>query len=121
MVHSAVLLGLLTLFAGQSVAAELYHDFRDGRPVEPLRRFGPEANSSIEPEKAGLRIKLPANRAQKDPVGVVLDHPLKGDFEITAGYEIVHLDRPTDGWGVGFELYVMTATPTQEAIGCYRM
>ena len=41
--------------------------------------------------------------------------PIKGNFEITAGYEILHLDRPT--WrAAGFQLFLVTETPTKETL-----
>ena len=33
---------------------------------------------------------------------------------------LIHVEKPTTGYGVGFELYVMTATPTQEAVALSR-
>lgn len=44
---------------------------------------------------------------------------LDGDFEITAAYEILHADQPTEGYGVGFELFVHTLP--EQGIGVYRV
>jgi hypothetical protein len=63
---------------------------------------------------------LPAQRRQTDAVGVQLDARVKGNVEITTGYEILQADKPATGHGVGFELYVMTDTPTKEGLGLLR-
>ena len=53
-------------------------------------------------------------------VGLQLDARIKGNFEVTAGFEILHADKPTAGHGVGFELYIVTDTPTNESLGLLR-
>jgi hypothetical protein len=75
----------------------------------------------MRPEDGGWRITLPAERGSPDRVGLELEAPIKGDFEVTAGYELLRADQPSTGYGVGFELFVETATPTQEALGLYRV
>ncbi len=50
------------------------------------------------------------------PVGLVMTSPVRGDFEITAGYQLLHADRPAAGYGVGFEIFIRTDTPTNESI-----
>src|SRR5262249_54942936 len=56
-----------------------------------------------------------------DPVGLALTSALKGNFEITAGYELQRADTPKSGFGVGFELYVALESPTQDALGFTRV
>jgi hypothetical protein len=100
----------------------LYQDFRGGRrPLAPLDFFGADAATLTKPEDGGLRVTLPAGRQGREVVGVLLAAHVTGDFEITAGYELVQVDRPKAGFGPGFEFYVMTATPTREAIGFSRV
>jgi Protein kinase domain len=103
-------------------APAFYQDFRGGRtPVEPLYLFGPDADAVVKPEAGGLRLTLPPQRPTTDPVGVILTAPVTGDFEVTAGYELLQNPPPRAGWGAGFEIYIMTATQGQEAIGFSRV
>lgn len=97
-------------------------DFRGSRgPQKPWKLFGPDAQRLSKPEENGWRITLPADRQNLEPVGLVMTDPVQGNFEITAGYEILQADRPTSGGGVGFEMYLMLATPSQDAIAFYRI
>jgi hypothetical protein len=117
------------LFAGgrpNHSGTDLAQDFRGGKMPEPPWQFaGDAAESFTRPEAAGLRVTIPAGRtaaaAHRNPVGVVLGDTVPGDFDISCGYEILEMELPQKGWGVGFELFVMTATPTQEAFALERM
>ena len=96
-------------------APELYSDFRGGAaPLPPLALVGSDAAAVTRPEEGGFRIILPPRRKQTDAVGLTLSGPVRGDFEITVRYQILHADRPVDGHGVGFELYAQTDTPTRD-------
>ena len=101
--------------------ALLHQDFRGGRrPAPPLALFGPDAEAVTRAEDEGFRITLPAGRVSTYPVGLMTTTRVAGDFEITASYQLLHADRPTTGHGAGFEVYITTDTPTQEAIGFSR-
>ncbi len=128
---AAVTLGTTAwlLFAGHRLSnsgTNLAQDFR-GRlmPERPWQLAGDGAESLTRPEETGLRVTIPAGRsagpAHRNPVGVVLGNAVAGDFDISCGYEIVQMELPQKGWGVGFELFVMTDTPTQEAFALERM
>jgi WD40 repeat protein len=54
-------------------------------------------------------------------VGVAAKFGIKGDFELTAGFEIVEAEPPKEGRGVYFELYLMTETSSGEALSFNRM
>jgi hypothetical protein len=86
----------------------------------PFELFGPNVENYVHAEKEGLRFTIPADRPQLDPVGVVLTAPIHGDFEITAGYEILQAPRPETGYGIGFELYVAALNPAEDAIAFCR-
>src|SRR5207244_425450 len=99
-----------------------YRHFRgDHHPLPPLSIFGPDADLFTHPGEKGLRVALPAQRNGRDPVGLICTAPVEGDFEITAGYEILEAKRPKAGGGVGFELYLMAATPGQDALAMMRV
>src|SRR5262249_2900763 len=70
-------------------------------------------------ELDGLRIMIPAGQPKPTTVGLVTKFPVKGDFEITVGFEILQANRPTTGNGVGLELYL--STRNGDAIAFYRM
>jgi hypothetical protein len=73
-------------------------------------------------EKEGLRIKLTKDRKMTGQVGVITNFPVKGNFEITAAYEILHADQPTEGWGVGATLYATAEDEAvRNAVGIYRL
>ncbi len=120
---SGVALFLGTLPGEQPLPSVFQQDFRGGRrPEPPLALTGPDADTLTRPEDGGFRITLPAQRKEKGAVGLELNSPLDGDFEITVGYEILKVDRPRVGeFGAGFELWLMTATATKESLGCYRL
>jgi hypothetical protein len=72
-------------------------------------------------EKEGLRIKLTKDRKATGQVGVFTNFPIKGNFEITAAYEILHADQPTEGWGVGTTLFIYAEETNKDAAGIYRL
>jgi serine/threonine protein kinase len=82
----------------QPEATEIYQDFRDGKPLSPsFILVGPDADSTIQRDEAGLRITLPENRQQPAwaGVGVRSARPLAGDFEVTGTFEWLSGGRPT--------------------------
>jgi RNA polymerase sigma factor (sigma-70 family) len=101
---------------------DFYYDFRGGKPLPPVfTRFGIDAATVINPEEEGLRVTLPLSRQRTDKAGVKLAHRLAGDFDVTAGFEIVQADRPTEGYGVGFSLFLDTAPSVGEGLGLERL
>jgi len=119
--------GLVVLLQGtvpspQPPSTEVYQDFRGSRrPLPPFELMGPAADLVSRPEEEGWRITLAADRPNTDVVGLALTTPIKGDFEITAGYEILQVDRPTSKFGAGFHIHIETQTPTKEAAEFLRL
>jgi len=96
---------LASLVPGQQPATDFEQDFRGGEPVHPsLSLFGAAADEVVKVEPAGLRITLPTNGRQTYGWGVVGNFGLSGDFEVTAGYELLTVDRPVRGSGAGVAL-----------------
>ena len=94
-------------------------DFRQGFDTQSLGLLamggsGPEQYVSFEP--AGLRVTIPANcpvwHCSADPKIRV-----KGDFQITARYTILDLERPTEGFGAGVSLFVESAEGDRAGMG----
>jgi RNA polymerase sigma factor (sigma-70 family) len=81
--------------------AEDYHPAlaNEGKAVAGLRLFGPDVEQCVRFEPAGLRCVLPAGYPGERPAtGVATDFGVRGDFEVTARYEILQEPR-APGWG----------------------
>ncbi len=60
--------------------------------------YGPQAKSTVKFEPEGLRIQLPAGvEGQRPANGVTTRIGVKGDFQVTARYEILQEPAPEDG------------------------
>jgi hypothetical protein len=103
-------------------AEGFYQDFRMKQDLlPPLTFFGPDPAEVTRFEKEGLRITFPPKRKIPERVGVQMTERIKGNFEITASYEILKGGQPTDGTGVGVELCVATDSPTKVELAVFRM
>jgi hypothetical protein len=105
-------------------AAETIHDFR-GRPYDPkeFRPTGSNHRKVMHSTPAGLRVTLPADHVNSQPVGLVTTFGVQGDFEITMDFELLDVPNPVSGkGGPGVSLYIIMVSPTKEAatIGCWR-
>src|SRR5947209_10499104 len=68
---SLFLMILTSVCAAHASGAEVYQDFRGGRPLLPsLMLAGPDVDAVARAEDAGLRITLPATRPVNQPVRV---------------------------------------------------
>src|SRR6266567_7218994 len=74
---------------------EFYQSFVGAESLSPeLRLFGIEPEKHVKLEPAGLRITLGTGyQGQRPPMGFATGFGLKGDFEITAGFEVLHEER----------------------------
>jgi RNA polymerase sigma factor (sigma-70 family) len=74
--------------------------FRNGQFDSEFFRWSPSAArkyARLEPE--GLRLTLPATDGPGVPIGIALRHPVRGDFELEATLEFLHVTRPdVRGW-----------------------
>src|SRR5205807_596857 len=72
--------------------AENYHpSLKDSRKEIPgLLTYGPDAPDCVKFGPDGIRYTLPAGYPRQRPgTGVITDFGVKGDFEITIGFEIL--------------------------------
>jgi hypothetical protein len=100
----------------------IYQDFRKGVPFAyHFEEIGADDEAKIKSQADGLHIVVPATRQAVDPVGVQLSVNVAGDFEIITSYQILHAEQPTEGHGVGFELYLTTQTHETEGLGLARL
>jgi hypothetical protein len=106
--------------ARQSV--EFRHNFRDAKLDDRLfRLIGPEAMARIKADPEGLRMTLPAEQEKPDRIGLKTAFGVRGDFTVTAAYQILKADRPKAGAGVGFLLYLLADTPTESGFAFFRV
>jgi hypothetical protein len=107
---------LLALCSTPARAEEIAYDFR-GQPYDgqQFRPTGSNHGKVVQSEPRGLRITLPADHVNKQPVGLALATGVRGDFEITMDFEILQVDTPTAGYGAGVSIYIASVAPTQDA------
>jgi hypothetical protein len=111
------------LFASSPAAGgDFAQNFRGSQPpIAPWELAGRGAVEFVRPEATGLRVTIPAGRTPNDAIGLAIGPVVRGDFDVSCTYEIIQIEKPTSGWGVGFELFIMTQTPTMEAFALERM
>jgi hypothetical protein len=118
---NALLLALAcTVGQTDEYVQDFHHDFRGAPFPDELARRPPNF-AGMTGEKKGFRITLSKDRKMMGQVGVYTTFPVKGNFEITAAYEILHADEPSEGWGVGATLYIFADEPGKDAAGIYRL
>jgi len=69
----------------------------------------------VRRESSGVRILVSGKPSGFPPFGVAPRFRISGDFEITASYELLKLDKPASGYGVSVSLWAMTDTPSVDA------
>lgn len=99
--------------AQADLKAEFYADFRGGNfDRERLVPVGVDtlyAWGLLKPGPNGLRITVPDHQGEKKPyLGVTPLVKVVGDFEITASYQILALDRPQANFYPGANLNLRT-------------
>lgn len=106
---ATIYLLLLALTAARASGEEFYEDFaKTGGEGAAMRIEGQKASQYVERTPAGLKISLPERQSLLDAIGVLPKFGVRGDFEITARYELVKADPPGVGYGSGVSLRVLT-------------
>lgn len=96
---------------------EFYQDFRNVHfPDNNFRLDGTDAATRIKSEQDGLRIILSGEQQNSEHAGVAAYFSIKGDFELTTGFEILNAIPQNKGDGVSFELYLRTNGPKATAV-----
>ena len=98
--------------------AKFHVDFRGGDPKNSNVR--PVREGNFRWETGGARITMPAGAGKLKTAGVAANFQIKGDFEITASYEILKADQPTEGYGVGVSLFVAIEPEALDAVSLAR-
>lgn len=80
--------------------------FRDSQFDSRLFKWtGPTSRKFTKPEAEGLRITLPPEGGPAQPLGLVLQYPVRGDFELEAKFELLNLPPAAAKWGAGVTVY----------------
>ena len=117
----------LLLFAAAPAMAQqsLKHDFRGGKfDRDVLAYSGQTPEQYFTPEKEGLRLRYSGGNAPPsyNTAGIVYRFHARGDFVVTARYEILTAERPKPpGWAVGAELYLRVKNPNKDGISLSRI
>ncbi len=91
-------------------------DFRqESFDVQSLALVGGHAEELVHAEPSGLRVQMPAGMGNPETVGIKPRFRVRGDFDISAEFEILQADKPTDGYGIGAQMSIETDSPTKEA------
>ena len=106
---------------GTGRSAELHVDFRHmAFDNVALKLVGTHAEQLVAPTERGLLIRIPLNEGVMEPIGIAPRDTIRGDFEITAQYELLRYDRPRDGFGVGVGIVVQFQTAAMDTVSIER-
>ncbi len=78
------------------------------------------ATATSNGSAAGPASPCPPRQGKLATTGVAAKFQIKGDFEITASYEILKAEQPTEGYGVGGSIYVAIDPDAGDAISLAR-
>ena len=101
--------------------AKFHQDFRGGDPKNPHLRLIRDGNFRWEAE--GARVTLPAGEGKIPTTGVAATFRIRGDFVMTAAYEILKAEKPQKGpgvYGVGVSLFVAIDPGAMHAVSLAR-
>lgn len=108
-IRLAVGLAMCFLHCTTSAATEEFRQsFLGGESGEPMLTLtSPDGAKYAKATPEGYLFSLPATPTPLPPVGLLTQFRARGDFEISASYEIVEIDPPASGYGSGVSLFVM--------------
>ncbi len=111
---------LATVAAAAEMNDSLSQDFRREFTPQWFRLMGGDAPTRYcRRDSKGVRCTIPAGDASVTFCGLDARVVVRGDFEITASYEIVELPKPTKGQGAGLKISIKDAA--QEAASVQRL
>ena len=112
------LVGVYVLSSTRVAGAESFHRTFHRNPAgPPLAPYGQVRLDFQTLDESGLRITLPRTRNQLGAVGVRTMFGVRGDFEITAQYEVLQAEKPASGWGAGVMMSLQTGSQESARIG----
>ena len=119
-----LLLGVSAPSFAQGFLETQKHDLRDGKfDFGVLKYAGPTPEKFITHEKEGLRLRFFGIEVgpKQNNVGATWRFHARGDFAVSAKYEILKQTRQKRGNGIGAELYLRLANPMKEGIVLARL
>jgi hypothetical protein len=103
---------LSTALTPGQLEKDFHQDFRKN-PTKPgvLKFMGKNAKKLIQFKQGGVHFAFPANKGGQTPVGIGPRFKLRGDFTITAAFEILQEAEPApDSAGLNLHIYIDTNT-----------
>ncbi len=100
-----------------------HHDFRDNHFDAKLVDYTlPNPEKYLTPEKEGLRLRFSGKDVPSagQAAGIFWRFDARGDFVVTAKYEILKIERPKTGQGVGIGIYLHLKNREKEGIALAR-
>ena len=98
---------------GRAWGDETTQDFRLPLQTTHFRLKGATAREYVKSTPDGLLIAIPGGRTAKlSPEGVIAKFHVTGDFDATAEFELLNVDKPTEGYGTGVVLWALPDGPT---------
>src|SRR5205823_3867 len=76
-----------------------------------LSLYGPGVEKMARSDDEGLRFTVPAGRENVDVLGVEWAGRLRGDFDVTVGYELIAAGAPLPRYGAGVTLRLWYDAP----------
>jgi WD40 repeat protein len=96
---------------------EFHQDFRAFEPNSQILR---PVGQGGQPDDKGVRIILPAGQGILPAAGFAPGFSVRGDFEVTASFEVLRADRPDTGYGVGVSIYAAIDPNANDAVSLAR-
>jgi hypothetical protein len=101
---------------------DFHHDFRGRLMPEELIPYQAANGQFFRAEPEGMRITIPKTwQHPSGGLGLRANFDLMGDFEITLKFEILEIDTPPSGFGVGVGIRATKLGPNQEEFMVARM
>src|SRR5258708_38161271 len=111
-----LLLAAMWTLGQASEAPDFYHDFRSQPLADKFTVYQAKDENWVKVDPEGLRITLP-----REPIhafggaGERRTFCIRGDFKITAAFEIIQAEVSKTGYGVRPTLCVRKADPSRES------
>jgi hypothetical protein len=107
----ALLCLLIGLATHSSPAGDYIRDFaRKGIDKQVMKLSGSCAAEAITEDSLGILVRIPLKESGHASAGVISKFKVGGDFEITAAYELIEVNRPKNGYGAGVGLRIVKSS-----------
>jgi len=112
---------VLVLFLAAADPADLKAEYRqDFRTLDLQSPVWRQTAAGVERDEKGVRITVPADEGNVLITGLMSNFSIHGDFEATLSYEILKVERPNTGYGVGPNLYAAIDPKNDDSVSLAR-